>query len=377
MAGRLRCQAIFRGIKVAAIIAGAAILVGAARGGTATEQEEQSRSTRIASTEEQEMQKGIELTRRGMFAEAIPHFLTVRGRVTDPYALEFNLALCYVGVRKAADAIPILEKLRRGGHDTPPVENLLAQAFVSTQKKDEAWTALHRASALTPGNEKLYAFVADACSEQREFEFGLRVLALGLEHLPASARLHYQKGYFLARLDRLDEGRREFDLARDLAPQSELAVLAETQKNYYLGNLAETIRTARAASRDGRANDLVLAILGDALLREGATPGQAEFGEAETVLRKSIERRPDNASAQISLGYLLLIADRFDEALIHLEKGRELDPANPAAYRHLSALYRKRGDSQRADKMLAMLAKLNADEAARIYSAPGERTPVP
>jgi len=69
--------------------------------------------------------------------------------------------------------------------------------------------------------------------------------------------------------------------------------------------------------------------------------------------------------------------DQLDEALMHLERGRGLDPASPAVYRHLSALYRKRGDSTRADEMLAMLAKLNVDEAARIYSAPGERKPVP
>lgn len=375
MADGLRSRRTFRAIKVAAIIGGAAILVGVACGRTACEQQEQPRSS--SSAEEEELQRGIEFTRRGMFAEAIPLFLAVRGRVADEYALEFNLALCYLGTRRVAEAIPILKKLRSAGHDTAPVENLLAQAFVSNKQKDEAWNAMERAAELAPGNEKMYAFVADACTEQREFEFGLRVVALGLQHLPASARLHYQKGYFLAQVDRLDEGKKEFDLARDLAPQSEIAVLAEIQKNFYTGNLAETIRIGRAAAREGRANDLVLAILGDALLREGATPGQAQFSEAETALRKSVERRPGNASAQVSLGYLLLIENRLDEALIHLEKGRDLDPANPAAYRHLSVAYRKRGDSKRAEEMLAMLAKLNADEAARIYSAPGERKPVP
>lgn len=365
----------FRTIKVTAIIA--VIVAELGSGHAASGQQEQPPAGGVSRAEDPELQRGIELTRRGMFAEAIPVFLAVRGRAPDDYALQFNLALCYLGTRRVTEAIPILEKLRGEGRDTAPVENLLAQAFISNGQKDQAWKAIKRAAELAPGNEKMYAFIADACSEQREFEFGLQVVALGLQSLPQSARLHYQKGYFLARLDRLDEGSKEFDLARDLAPQSEIAVLAETQKNFYAGNLVETIRIGRAAVRAGGVNDLVLAMLGDALLRAGATPGQAEFAEAETALRKSVERRPGNASAQVSLGYLLLMENRFDQALIHLEKGRDLDPGNPAVYRHLSAVYRKRGDSRRAEEMLAMLAKLNADEAARIYSAPGERKPVP
>src|SRR5205085_1972214 len=55
---------------------------------------------------EGELQTGIALTRSGRFAEAIPHFLAARGRVSEEYAADFNLALCYVGGGEPQKAVP-------------------------------------------------------------------------------------------------------------------------------------------------------------------------------------------------------------------------------------------------------------------------------
>ena len=57
---------------------------------------------------ENELQAGIALTKRGQFQQAIPHFLAARGHVAEDFALEFNLALCYVGTRQFPQAIQIL-----------------------------------------------------------------------------------------------------------------------------------------------------------------------------------------------------------------------------------------------------------------------------
>ncbi len=46
---------------------------------------------------------------------------------------------------------------------------------------------------------------------------------LGLRHLPDSARLHYERGLFLAQLDRLEEARPELDRAAQLAPDTYIA----------------------------------------------------------------------------------------------------------------------------------------------------------
>ena len=127
-----------------------------------------------------ELQRGTALTRQGRFKEAIPHLLAARGGAINAYALEFNLSLCYVGIDEYDKAIPILEELRRRGHETANVDNLLAQAYVGKGQRSEALTALERAAAISPQDEKLFAFVADACADNQEFELGLKVVELGL-----------------------------------------------------------------------------------------------------------------------------------------------------------------------------------------------------
>ena len=155
---------------------------------------------------EEELQKGTALTRAGSFAEAIPHLLAARGRVSNDYAASFNLSLCYVATGQPTQAIPILTALRAAGHDNADVNNLLAQAYVGDGQNQKALETLQKASRLTPENEKLYLFVADACMAKQEYAVGLQVVNLGLDHLPGSAHLHYQRGMFLALLDELDAG---------------------------------------------------------------------------------------------------------------------------------------------------------------------------
>jgi predicted Zn-dependent protease len=326
---------------------------------------------------EAELQTGIGLTRSGNFAGAIPHFLAARGHVSDSYANEFNLALCYIGTSQFASAIRTLEALRSSGHSDANVENLLSQAYIGTSENDLAFSALQRAANLTPKNEKLYIFVADACADHQSYKLGVSIVNLGLQNLPDSARLHYQRAYFLSLLDQYDAAKADFDLASRLESHSAIAFLAEAQKNFFGGNLAETIQIARTAIHEGHANDPLLTLLGDALLRAGASPGQPEFAEAESVLRQSLADKPNQAAGQIALGYLLLLKGQLEESREHLEKGRALDPRNPSVYFRLALVYRKLGKQKESDGMLATLAQLNAQEAARINSAPGERDPVP
>ena len=62
---------------------------------------------------ETELQLGIALTQRGSFGEAIPHFLAAKGRVSDEYAVEFNLALCYTGTGQFEESHSSLDGIAR------------------------------------------------------------------------------------------------------------------------------------------------------------------------------------------------------------------------------------------------------------------------
>jgi tetratricopeptide (TPR) repeat protein len=321
---------------------------------------------------EEELQKGTALTRAGSFAEAIPHLLAARGRASNDYAASFNLSLCFVATGQAMQAIPILTALR-AGHDNAEVNNLLAQAYVGDGQSQKALEALQRASRLAPKNEKLYLFVADACMAKQEYAVGLQVVDLGLDHLPGSARLHYQRGMFLALLDELDAGKKDFDQARALAPESDIAFLAATQHAMFEGDLSEAVRVAREGVKKGSHDYVLLTLLGEALFRSGIVPGQPEFAEAQEALEKAVSERPNNAASQLALGKLNLLDNRVGDAIGHLETARQLDPNNASVYLNLAVAYRRQGDLQQAQNMLAVLTKLNQTQAEKIRSAPGDR----
>ncbi len=328
---------------------------------------------------ETELQKGISLTQAGKFTEAIPHFLGARGKVANDYALNFNLALCYFATGQNPLAIDILNELRKSGNDTADVENLLAQSLLGNRQPEEAFAAVERAASMAPKNEKLYTFVAEACMDTGYPEIGLKVTELGLKNLPRSARVLFEHAMLLTQFERLDEAKEELQKVAQLAPGSDVAYIAATQKNLFEGNLPEALRIAREGVRKGIQHSVLLALYGQAVLDSGIGPGDAEFAQdfkdAHAALERAVADRPAYAGAQISLGKLYLMDGRLDDAVAHLNVARQLDPKNPAVYSSLAAAYRRRGDAQQAAEMLAILAKLNEEQAEKIRNAPGDRKP--
>jgi predicted Zn-dependent protease len=322
---------------------------------------------------EAELKTGTNLTRQGLFAEAIPHLLKARGRVANEYAAGFNLALCYLGSREFKRAVDVLDSLRQGGHANADVENLLAQAYVGEGEPQRAFAAFERASALTPSHEKLYLFVADACMDSRDYDLGFKVVELGLTKLPESARLHYERGVFLSLLGDFDRARDDFRAVGRLQPGSEIAYLASAHQELFAGDPVGAARVAREGVSKGYDNPILLTILGEALIRSGLAPGDPEFAEARTALERAVSERPRDANAQTSLGRLYLMAERPADAIARLEKARELDPQNPSVYSSLAKAYRRHGDLQQAQDALATLSKLNQAQADKIGSAPGDR----
>jgi predicted Zn-dependent protease len=320
---------------------------------------------------EEELQKGTALTRSGSFSEAIPHLLGAQGKVHNQYAASFNLALCYVGIGEYKRAISILNDLHRDGHEGD-VENLLAQAYIGKGQPKEALASFEKAALATPQSEKLYLLVADAYMEHQEFSLGLKVVDIGLNILPQSARLHYQRGMFLSQLDQFDRARPDFELASNLARGSEIGYLSAAYENLFAGNIADAIHQARAGINQGSQNPILLAVLGQALLRSGIVPGQREFSEAQTALETAVSERPSDSGSQIALGQIYLAAGRLEDAVTHLEKARKMRPSQPAIYASLARAYQRHGDVQQAQEALATLEMLNQAQAERIRSAPGD-----
>ena len=315
---------------------------------------------------EEESRLGADLTRKGMLQEALPHLLLAQSGHANQYATAMNLGICYLGTGRYKQAIVTLEALRSSGIRAAAVNNLLAQAYIGDGEPQRAWAAFAEAISLTPRDEKLYAFVADACTDHQNYQLGLRVTEGGLQQLPDSARLHYERAIFLGRLDRLEEARPEFERAAALAHGTYITYLAEVQEDLYDDKYSEAIRLLREGikaerqteSTRGPVNYQMSSLLGTVLMKEGAAPGQPEFVEAREALEESAQARPDYSATQIALGKLYGMEGRFADAVEHLEVGRRLEPNNPEVYANLSHAYLRLGDRARARQCQAELARL-------------------
>lgn len=333
----------------------------------------QNASASIDAHAEDELKEGTALTRKGNFTEAIPHLLAAQGKVANEYAAGFNLALCYVGTGAFSKAISVLSDLRRQGHENADVENLLAQAYIGSGQPNEALSSLEKAAAISPQNEKLYLFVADACVQYQNPALALKVVAIGLRNLPESPRLHYERGVLLSQLDEFDRAKKDFALVRKVAAGTEIGYVSAAEESLLDGNVPDAIQNARDGMAKGFQGSILLTILGEALLRSGASPGEPEFSEAQAALEKAVSEAPNDPSAQLALGRLYLAAGRAPDAIIHLEKVRQLQPERLAVYSNLAKAYRRSGDEKAAQQALATLEKLNLAHAEQIRNAPGDR----
>ena len=239
---------------------------------------------------ESDLRSGIVLTREGRFQQALPHFLSARGRVAETFALEFNLALCYVGTREFKQAIQILKQLSDAQYfeqHSADVDNLLAQALIGDGQQEPALKAFQDAAQLSPKNEKLYLLVSEGCMDGGFYELGAKVLDIGLRNLPESARLHFERGLFRSQMEEMALANRDFELAQKLSPGSDVAYIAAAQQAFFAGDVQKVIRTAREGIAEGHTHYLLLTMLEKRCCAPGRLPLQRmNFGKRKPHSKK-------------------------------------------------------------------------------------------
>ena len=312
-----------------------------------------------------ELATGAQLTAHGYLQQAIPHLIAAQQAGIDPYASGVNLGICYLGTGNYRQAITVLRALDASGLGNAAVENLLAQAYIGNAQPQEALRSFRRAAAATPKDEKLYDYLADACTDHKDYALGLEIVDEGLAQLPGSARLHYEKALFVSQLGRFDEaGKPEFERAAQLAPNSYIGYLAAVQMDLYEDDFSGAEKVLHEAVQSGHRDYRMLSLLGTVLLHEGAAPGEPRFAEAQTALEESAQENPGYSATQIALGKVYLMENEAQKAVDHLEIGRRLEPDNPAVYASLASAYDQLGEHAEARRMRLQMGRLLTEKSA-------------
>jgi tetratricopeptide (TPR) repeat protein len=310
----------------------------------------------------QQFSVGLFLARHELYAQAIPYFQAVAVKYPDSYDAAFNLAVCYVETKQFPLAIGILKAASGAGHKTAELDNLLAEAYEGNQQTQEAINTLREATLLAPQDENNYIDLAALCTTYEAYALGLEVIEVGVHYHPQSDRLIFQRGVIYAMRNQFDLAEQDFQLAAKLAPEKNLSYVALGVSYMQVGDLPKAITSLRQRIKQKPEDPTLRYLLGEALVRSGATPGDSRFVEAKGSLEKSVKLNPKFAPAQVNLGKIYLKENRLDEAMAHLEQARALDPKDKSAYSQLAIVYRRKGKAEMAKAMLTTLNQLNDQE---------------
>ena len=94
---------------------------------------------------------------------------------------------------------------------------------------------------------------------------------------------------------------------------------------------------------------------------------QRRFGEAESLLRKLIVLRPNDASAHLQLGRMLAIAGKNQEAVAEMQVELKLDPSDGKAQRDLADFYVDAAKYADAERLYGTLLAISPQDAGLHY----------
>ena len=128
------------------------------------------------------------------------------------------------------------------------------------------------------------------------------------------------------------------------------------------GNISEATKYYQSFIKQGFKDFRVFSNYGFILL------GLGKFKEAELLLRKAIELKPDYAEAHLNLGNILQGLGNFKEAAISTQKAIELKPDFVIAYLNLGNILKNLGQLEKAEICLRKAIELKPDYAEAHYS---------
>jgi tetratricopeptide (TPR) repeat protein len=307
---------------------------------------------------EHQFQAGVLLGKSGAYLNAAKSFAFARKGASDPYAAAYNQTLMLIRGGDYRAAIQLSSDLFRQGLRRAELYNLISEAYLKTGQIEQAYNSLRTATELEPEAEDNYVDLAGICLDYENYDLGLEIVDIGLRHLPRSYRLYLHRGVMLAQKGLTQESEKDFEMASKLSPGQSLPYAALGMAWMQRGDTVKTVEVLRDRANKNPSDFMLRYILGVALIRSGAEPGNEMGAEAKHAFETSIRLNQKFSRARAELGKLLLKGGDITGAIKQLETAVNLDAKDGAAAYQLAQAYRRKGDTARAQEMLARVTEL-------------------
>ncbi len=280
----------------------------------------------------------------------------------------YNLGLAYWSAKDYRAAVAALAPADVAGAPADTMR-LYANSLESAGETPKAFDVLHRTIRQNPNDENLLIDLAVLCMDHKALDLGLEVVAAGIEHLPASAKLQTMLGVLFIKRGDTEKAQLAFRRAQQLSPESGLGNIGLASTLMEMGLASEAAKVLReqlATNGSDLKSELTLA---RALLLKG--PNTEESREASGLLERIVKQEPSNAVAQGLLGKVYFLLGDHPNAAKSLSSAIRLDPQDRTSTYQLMTLYRKAGKSKEADELAQRVRNLLDKE--RVEEQAGNR----
>ncbi len=307
-------------------------------------------------------QAGVLLGKANAYAEAVDFFASARRLYSDPYTAAYNQVLMLVKAAKYPQAIQTFQELVSEGYKTAELYNLGAEAYLNSNRVQEAYDAMRTGTQIEPQAEDNYLDLASLCLEHEEYSLGTDILNVGIQYVPNSYRLYIQRGVTYVMRGSIDAAEKDFETAASLSPDQSLPYLALSWVWIQNGKSAKAVEVLREKSKQPNFDYLVPYAFGVALVHSGIESGTPAAEEAIRAFETSISRNSKFPHSHSELGKLLFKTGQIDLAISELKIAIALDPEDAAPFYVLAQAYRRKGQSNEANQMLARVSQLHSSE---------------
>jgi tetratricopeptide (TPR) repeat protein len=291
--------------------------------------------------------KGIELHKAGDLMGAIQNYEIALESAADRADIRSNLGAAYISLGRFSDAI---EQYTRALaiKDDPAIRLNLALAYYKGGQRDRAIPELQRVLQADPQSKQAALLLADCLLQSGRNKEVIELLEARDAAFSDDLAYAYILGTAL-----LEEG----ELTRGQVVIDRIFKKGESAEGHLLMGLAYLNKQEyqNAVTELGRAVQLNPALHSVHVLHGRALLGAGNRERAIRAFRTAVEQEPDDFDANLQLGNMYRLDQRFEPAMRYLRRAASIRP-NDLSLRHvLAATHLGLGE---ADQALALLEPL-------------------
>ncbi len=248
------------------------------------------------------------------------------------------------------------------------LHNLLGKAYEADGQFDKSIVELQKAIQLAPREESYVFDLAYVLLLHQNFDVAIQLLESAKKVFDRSAQLELALGIANYGQRKFPEAVDSFLRTAELAPKVEQPyVFLARIISHAEGRLGEvTAKFARFAKENPR-NYLGHFLHAKGLIAQIGPSGSDDLSsQADGLLRRSIELKPNFWESHFELGVLLEGRKQFEPSATHLRRAIQLNPNASTPHYRLARVYDRLGKSELAQKERDLHDKLTAEERAAI-----------